>query len=440
MRELATATFVIVLSGVVSNAAAQFGGGFGPQKNEPNPPAVAPPAAPPPAPAPAQAPDAEDEEDPDAPAPRVKPPVAAPQAPEVPPSRVACTAPESGWIAKLDPADREAVEAGLGYALPALGTDVKWVGATVKDGAPKFDGKIVVIQSFDVASGGTSALDKLVAALGAAATDGSVIVVGVQVPNKVDAATKRLDKSKCKANLCVDESGVFCDAIGAFKKPVNVIVDRNGAIRYAGLTEKGAAHAVKVLLDEPVVAASVAKKPAPPVVASDAVQFPSFTEPVAYCTDLRGQKSPDLAVERWVTKQPNMLGKVVIIDFFATWCAPCMAARPHMNEIARAYPKDVVIVGLSTETNNKFTDGLKKLKLKENDFAYSIALDPAGRMQKGFGVSGIPSIAIVSSDQIVRWQGSPQGLTPTVIDSIIAANTKLVASAPGDKNGRGWSK
>lgn len=439
MRDLATTTFVIVLSGVVSSASAQFGGGFGPPKNEPTPPAVVPPTAP--APAPTPTPDAaEDEEDPDAPAPRVKPPVAAPQAPEVSPTRVTCTAPESGWIAKLDNADREAIEAGLGYALPALATDVKWVGATAKDGAPKFDGKIVVIQSFDVASGGTSAVDKLVTALGEVATDGSVIVVGVQVPNKVEAATKRLDKSKCKANLCVDESGVFCDAIGAFKKPVNVIVDRNGAIRYAGLTERGASQAVTLLLDEPVVAAIVAKKPAPPVVASDAVQFPSFTEPVAYCTDLRGQKSPDLAVERWITKQPNMLGKVVILDFFATWCAPCMAARPHMNEIARAYPKDVVIVGLSTETNNKFTDGLKKLKLKENDFAYSVALDPAGRTQKGFGVSGIPSIAIVSSDQIVRWQGSPQGLTPTVIDSIIAANTKLVAAAPANKNGRGWSK
>ncbi len=439
MRHLATTTFVIVLTSLASTAPAQFGGGFAPPTRDPAPPAVAPPVNP--APPPTQPPVADDEdEDLDSPPRRAKPPTAVPEPELSPPARVTCTPPDSAWTAKLESADREAIEAGLGYALPAMAADVKWVGASVKDGPPKFDGKVVIIQSFDVASGGTAAVDKLFSALGPLATDGSVIVVGVQVPNKHEAATKRLEKSKCKANLCVDEGGRFCDAIGAFKKPINLIVDRNGAIRYAGLTEKGSAHAVKVLLDEPVDAVTVAAKPAVAAPAVTSVQFPSFTEPLAYCSDLRGQKSPDLTVERWITKQPNMLGKVVIVDFFATWCAPCMAARQHMNEIARAYPKDLVIVGLSSETHNKFTDGLKKLKLKENDFSYAIALDPAGQMQKGFGVRGIPSIAIVSSDQVVRWQGSPQGLTPAVIDSIIAANAKLAATGSESKNGRGWVK
>ncbi|MSR70355.1 MAG: TlpA family protein disulfide reductase [Phycisphaerales bacterium] len=439
MREIATTTIVIVLSGLASTAHGQFGGGFSPPKSDPTPPAVAPPAAP--TPPPAQVPAVvDDEEDPDAPPARPRTPAAPPETKDQPAERVTCTAPESAWIAKLESADRDAIEGGLGYALPAMGADVKWVGATVKDGAPTFTGKVVIIQSFDVASGGTAVLDKLVTALGTLATDGSVIVVGVQVPSKVEAATKRLEKSKCKANICVDERGAFCDAIGAFKKPINLIVDRNGAIRYAGLSEKGAALASKVLLSEPVVAVNVEQKPKAPVVVTDGGQFPSFTEPLTHCTDLRGQKSPDLSVERWITKQPNMLGKLVIIDFFATWCSPCMAVRPHMNEIARAYAKDIVIVGLSSETNNKFTDGLKRLKLKENDFSYSIALDPASRMQTGFGVRGIPCIAIVSSDQIVRWQGSPQGLTPAVLDPLIAANAKLADAGRSGNNGRGWSK
>ena len=444
MQTLARATIVVLLGGLATGAHGQFGGGFAPAKPASSPastpPTVTPPGAP--TPPPQQAPVVvDDEEDPDAPAPRPKaPPATAPPTPELPPQRITCAQPEASWMAKLESADRDAIEAGLGYSLARISSDLKWVGATAKDGAPQLAGKIIVIQFFDVASGGTGVLDKTIASLGALAADGSVIVVGVQVPSKVDAATKRLEKSKCKANICVDERGEFCDAMGAFKKPVNVIVDRNGAVRFVGLTEKGTALAAKVLLAEPVSEVKAAAKPVAVVVDTAGVQFPTFTEPLQYSADLRGQKSPDLSVERWITQQPKMFGKVVVVDFFATWCGPCMAARKHMNELARAYSKDVVVVGLSTETNNKFTDGLKKLHLKENDFDYSIALDPAARMQSAFGVRGIPSIAIISSDQIVRWQGSPQGLTPAVLDSIIAANAKLAGVGKPDKNARGWAK
>ena len=66
-------------------------------------------------------------------------------------------------------------------------------------------------------------------------------------------------------------------------------------------------------------------------------------------------------------------------------------------------------------------------------------------MKKGFGVRGIPSIAIISSDGIVRWQGHPNSLDAAVLDPLVAANAKL--SAPNEKtdgksgsSGRGWSK
>lgn len=435
MRLFANAALLSALFGFGAAAHGQFGGGFAPPRAPDPSPAATPPT---PSPAPGEptppAPNAKEADPP------VDAPIDPPQAKELPPTRVVCTPPDARWIAKLDPADREAIEAGLGYSLAAIGSDVKWVGATVKDGAPTLTGKVVVIQSFDVASGGTNAVDKVVAALGPAALDGNVIVVGVQVPNKVEAATKRLEQSKCKANLCIDTTGVFCDAVGAFKKPVNLVVDRNGAVRYAGLTEKGTALAAKVLLAEPNAKVTVAQKPAAAEAPTDPAAFPTFTEPVGAAADLRGKTSPDLLVDRWITKEPNMRGKLVLVDFFATWCPPCMAARSHMNEIARAYPKDLVIVGLSSETHNKFTDGLKKLKLKENDFAYSIALDPASRMQTAFGVQGIPSIAIVSCDQIVRWQGSPGGVTPALLDTLIAANSKLAGSNSSAAQSRGWVK
>ena len=348
----------------------------------------------------------------------------------------------------MDPADHKAVADGLGYALPPMTAKVKWVGSTATKSVPKLEGNVVIIQSIDVGNTAPAIVERILAALGTMPADETVIVIGLQVPNKLDAAKKRLEKSVTKGNICIDEDGQWCDALGIYKKPVNLVVDRNGAIRYVGLNEKGAAAAAKLLLAEPKKIVEVAQKPAAtaatPAMAKDVV-FPTFTEPLNSCADLRGKSSPPLTVRTWLTQEPNMKGKLVIVDFFATWCGPCMAARPHMNEIAKQYASSIAVVGLSDESKSNFEEGLKKKNLKENDFNYALALDPSGAMKQGFGVRGIPNIAIISSDGIVRWQGHPNSLDAAVLDPLVAANAKLFENnektdGKSGSSGRGWSK
>lgn len=445
---------MIVIGCVIQAAPAQYGGGFAPPKPSGTPPAADPPA---PDPTPSMEPDPSEVEEPQAPPSKVAPATptapaspAAPASPTSPtspdaksqPTRVECTAPPKGWIARLNPEDRTAIEAGLGYALPPRTPQVVWVGEHATASEPHLAGTIVVIQSFDSNSNGSSTVDKLVSALGDLATDPRVVVIGVQIPIKVEATTKRLAKSTSKANLCVDQDGSWCDALGAFKKPINIVVDRNGAIRYAGLTEKGVAAAAKLLLDEPVVARTPLARPVETASASTTpVAFPTFTSPLNGCTDLRGKASPPLVVDQWITAKPNNDGKVTLVDFFFTGCPPCRAAIPHLNEIASHYKDSVAVVGVSFETKSTFEEGLRKHRLKENDFKYSIGLDTSRRTIGGFGVSSYPSIAIISSDGVVRWQGHPSALTPAVIDPIVLANQQLAAqSQPVGDTTRGWAK
>ena len=373
------------------------------------------------------------------PAARSEPP--APAKPKEELTRFDCTAPEKSWLARLDPADRAAIEAGLGYAMPAITAKVEWVGEVATKSQPSLKGKVVIIQSLDSNSNGTGSVDKIITALKATESDAGLVVIGVQIPVKVDASITRLAKSKSKANLCVDRDGSWCDALGAYKKPVNLVIDRSGAIRYAGLTEKGVAAAAKLLLEETPRDAAPAQRPIESAAPAAPVAFPMFTEPVSSVSDLRGKPSPELVVDRWITDEPATTGKVIIVDFFFTGCPPCRAAIPHMNEIASHYKDSVSVVGVSFETKSTFDSGLKKHRLKERDFDYAIGLDTSRRIINAFGVQGYPSIAIISSDGIVRWQGHPGSLTNAVIDSIVAANAQLAAgSRPKGSTTRGWVK
>ena len=118
--------------------------------------------------------------------------------------------------------------------------------------------------------------------------------------------------------------------------------------------------------------------------------------------DFRGLKAPEFVVEKWLTEKPNVKDKIVIIDFWATWCGPCRGLIPKLNNWQEKFKDDVVIIGISDEPAEK----VEKFK-ETTKMAYSEAIDPQKRMSKEIGVQGIPHVLIITPDGIVRWQGFP---------------------------------
>src|SRR5690349_20365460 len=98
---------------------------------------------------------------------------------------------------------------------------------------------------------------------------------------------------------------------------------------------------------------------------------------------LEGKPMPAISVADWVNgevKPEDMKGKVVIVDFYATWCGPCMAAVPHNNELLKKYKdKGLVIVGVCTSSR-----GQEKMEqnAKERKIEYPVARDPDLKSQK----------------------------------------------------------
>jgi thiol-disulfide isomerase/thioredoxin len=140
---------------------------------------------------------------------------------------------------------------------------------------------------------------------------------------------------------------------------------------------------------------------------------------------LVGKPAPDFTLDvldgdkkyRKVSKA-DLAGKVVLIDFWATWCGPCLKELPDVQKLIEAYSKagkDVVVVALSIdhhetgdlgEVRPKVETTLKEMKLTLTAEGANpiglIALDPLGKVAERYEVQAIPFVVLMDAKGIVR--------------------------------------
>ena len=92
----------------------------------------------------------------------------------------------------------------------------------------------------------------------------------------------------------------------------------------------------------------------------------------------------DLSGKQWTLK--SLTGKVVLVNFWATWCPPCRKEMPDLETIYRRFEeRGLVILAISDEDASKV-----KPFIEEHKFSYPILLDPGRKVNKTFRVFGIP--------------------------------------------------
>ena len=94
-------------------------------------------------------------------------------------------------------------------------------------------------------------------------------------------------------------------------------------------------------------------------------------------------------------KLSDYRGKVVIVDFWATWCAPCRKGIPDLIEIQKEYGTDVVVIGISMDTDTK---GEVIPFIQKMGVNYPIAYADAGVVQSYGGVEAIPTSFIIDKN------------------------------------------
>lgn len=123
-----------------------------------------------------------------------------------------------------------------------------------------------------------------------------------------------------------------------------------------------------------------------------------------------GAQAPEWTLKDAAGKEHKLSefkGKVVVMDFWATWCGPCKKAMPSIQKTHEKFKdKGVVVIGVSTWEK----DGDPVTYMKEKGFNYSLYLK-GDEVAKQYGVTGIPAFFVIGGDGKIVF--AEQGFDPS---------------------------
>jgi len=134
-----------------------------------------------------------------------------------------------------------------------------------------------------------------------------------------------------------------------------------------------------------------------------------------------GDAAPPLQVAKWVKGEPVTLepGKTYVVEFWATWCGPCVASMPHLSEMQERFKEKITFIGVTKEDQANTLEAVQKMvEAKGPGMGYTVAWDDAGKTYEAYmraaGQNGIPCAFVIANGKVAHINH------PAMLDPVVA--------------------
>ena len=294
-----------------------------------------------------------------------------------------------------------------------------------------------------------------------------LVTLAVHTGDGWDGAVERIGRGLIDTLAARDADGAFAAALGADDVPDVFVIDRAGQLRFADIDQRQLPTAVRGLVRESAEEALAAgerradadaqakveaakeaakeaarearrssdleKLPPKPTEADYAVAaWPEPNKPKnptdLYAKDVQGQSLtvPFGKNEKWLTEELPTDGRVIVLDFWATWCGPCIAASPKLDALQKKHMEDLRVIGVAGQSRgSNYPEDEQAIRsfMPKHKVSYSHVIDPQQSVYRSLQIRGIPHVVVMSTDGVVRWQGNPhEPAFATAVEKTLASD------------------
>ena len=129
---------------------------------------------------------------------------------------------------------------------------------------------------------------------------------------------------------------------------------------------------------------------------------------------LSGQPRAPFEFDKWLTDQPSLEKKFVLVSFWTSWSIPSRKCIPDLNALQKKFAEKLVLIAVTSESEDDLG------RASDPGIAFASAIDTKSKWATFADVTSIPCVILVDPKGIVRYQGHPGALTEPRLEKFLS--------------------